>query len=45
MTKTLGGFTVLRLSGMLSMVGVDLTKEELLRINKQLNKIRKSKTK
>ena len=45
MTKTLGGFTVLRLSGMLSMVGVNLTKEELLKLNKQLNKIRKSKAK
>ena len=45
MTKTLGGFTVLRLSGMLSMVGVNLTKEELLKLNKQLNKIRKPKAK
>ena len=45
MTKTLGGFTVLRLSGMLSMVGVNLTKEDLLKLNKQLNKIRKPKAK
>ena len=45
MTKALGGFTVLRLTGLLSMVGVALNKEELLKLNKQLNKIRKPKAK
>ena len=43
LTQTLGGFTVLRLTGMLSMVGVELTKEDLLKLNKQLNKIKKTK--
>ena len=37
----LGGFTVLRLTGMLGMMKVSFTKEELLKMNKQLNKIRK----
>ena len=41
----LGGFTVLRLSGMLGMVNVSFTKEELLKMNKKLNKIRKPKNK
>ena len=45
MTQALGGFTVLRLTGLLSMVGVALNKEELLKLNKQLNKIRKPKAK
>ncbi|MBQ3504799.1 MAG: glycoside hydrolase family 2 protein [Oscillospiraceae bacterium] len=42
-TQMLGGFTVLRLTGMLGMVNVSFTKEELLNINAQLNKIRKPK--
>ena len=41
MMSMMGGFTVLRLSGMLGMMGVNLTKEELLELNRQLNKIRK----
>ena len=41
----LGGFTVLRLSGMLGMVNVSFSKEELLKMNKKLNKIRKPKNK
>lgn len=41
MMKMLGGFTVLRLSGMLGIMGVSLTKEELLDINAKLNKIKK----
>ena len=45
LTQTMGGFTVLRLTGLISMVGVNLTKEELLKLNKQLNKIRKPKAK
>ena len=39
----LGGFTVLRLTSMLGMVNVSFTKEELLKMNSQLNKIRKPK--
>ena len=45
MMSMLGGFTVLRLSGMLGMVGVDLTKEQLLDLNAKLNKIKKPKAK
>ncbi len=41
----LGGFTVLRLTGMLGMVNVSFTKEELLAINRKLNRIRKPKKK
>ena len=40
-TQMLGGFTVLRLTSMVGMVGVSFTKEELLKYNKQLNKIKK----
>ena len=43
--KMLGGFTVLRLTGMMGMVNVSFTKEELLKMNKQLNRIRKPKNK
>ena len=41
MMSMMGGFTVLRLSGMLGMMGVNLTKEELLDLNAQLNEIKK----
>jgi len=41
--KMLGGFTVLRLTGMLGMMNVSFTKEELLKMNRQLNRIRKPK--
>ncbi len=40
-----GGFTVLRMTSMLGMVSVSFTKEELLKLNAQLNKIRKPKKK
>ena len=40
MMDMMGGFTVLRLSGMIGMVGVSFTKEELLTHNAKLNKIR-----
>ena len=40
-TQMLGGFTVLRLTSMVGMVGVSFTKEELLKFNSQLNKIKK----
>ena len=40
-TQMLGGFTVLRLTSMVGMVNVSFTKEELLKMNKQLNMIKK----
>ena len=43
MSMMLGSFTVLRLSSMLGMANISFTKEELLAINAQLNKIRKPK--
>ena len=45
MGQMLGGFTVLRLTSLMSMANVNFTKEELLKINDQLNKIRKPKAK
>ena len=39
--QMMGGFTVLRLSGMMGMMGVNPTKEELLDLNAKLNKIKK----
>ena len=41
MMEMLGGFSVLRLSSMMGMMGVTFTKEELLKMNKQLNRIKK----
>ncbi|MBR5617842.1 MAG: DUF4982 domain-containing protein [Oscillospiraceae bacterium] len=41
----LSSFTVLRLSSMMGMADISFTKEELLKINDQLNKIRKPKAK
>lgn len=38
--QMLGGFTLLRMSGMLTMVNIRFTKEELLSINAKLNKIK-----
>ena len=43
--QMLGGFTVLRLSGMMGMMNISFTKEELLKLNKQLNRIKKPKKK
>ena len=43
MMTMLGGFTVLRMAAMIGMLDVTLTKEELLKLNKQLNRIRKPK--
>ena len=43
--QMMGGFTVLRLTGMMGMMNVSFTKEELLKMNKKLNKIRKPKNK
>ena len=45
MGQMLGGFTVLRLTSLMGMANVNFTKEELLKINDQLNKIRKPKAK
>ncbi len=41
--QMLGGFTVLRLTSMVGMMNVNFTKEELLKMNKQLNRIKKPK--
>ncbi len=41
MMQMLGGFSILRLSGMMGMVGIEFTKEQLLDLNDQLNKIKK----
>ncbi|MBQ7940508.1 MAG: glycoside hydrolase family 2 protein [Clostridia bacterium] len=41
MMQMMGGFTVLRLSGMIGTMGVNLTKEDLLDLNAKLNKIKK----
>ena len=42
--QMMGGFTVLRLTTMMAMMNVSFTKEELLKLNKQLNRIRKPKS-
>ena len=41
--QMMGGFTVLRLTSMIGMMNISFTKEELLKMNKKLNKIRKQK--
>ena len=41
--KMLGGFTVLRMTSLMGMLNISFTKEELLKLNKQLNRIRKPK--
>ena len=43
MMQMMGGFTVLRLASMMGMANVNFTKEELLKMNKKLNRIRKPK--
>ena len=37
----IGGFTILRVTGMIGMVGMTVTKESLLELNAKLNRIRK----
>ena len=37
----MGGFSVLRLSSMMGMMNISFTKEELLKLNRQLNRIKK----
>ena len=41
--EMMGSFTVLRLTSMMGMMNVNFTKEELLKLNKQLNRIKKPK--
>ena len=41
MMDMLGGFTVLRITGMVGTMGINFTKEELLDLNAKLNKIKK----
>ena len=41
MMQMMGGFTVLRLTSLIGMMNITFTKEELLKMNKQLNRIRK----
>ena len=41
MMQMMGGFTVIRLAGLIGTAGVKMTKEELLELNSQLNKIKK----
>ena len=41
MMQMMGGFTVLRLTSMLGMMNINMTKEQLLDLNAQLNKIKK----
>ncbi len=43
MMQMLGGFSVLRLTGMMGMMNISFTKEELLEMNAQLNRIKKPK--
>ncbi len=43
--QMMGGFTVLRLTSMMGMMNISFTKEELLKLNKKLNRIRKPKNK
>ena len=43
--QMMGGFTVLRLTTMMGMMNVNFTKEELLKFNSQLNRIKKPKAK
>ena len=43
MLQMIGSFTILRMSGMVGMVGITLTEKDLLTLNKQLNKIKAPK--
>ena len=40
MLQMIGSFTILRMSGMAGMAGINFTEKDLLTLNKQLNKIR-----
>ena len=39
--EMMGSFTVLRLTSMMGMMNISFTKEELLKLNRQLNRIKK----
>ena len=41
--EMMGSFTVLRLTSMMGMMNISFTKEELLKLNRQLNRIKKPK--
>ena len=41
MMEMMGSFTILRLSGMVGSANITITKEQLLELNAQLNKIKK----
>ncbi len=41
MMQMMGGFTLLRMTSMMGMMNVSFTKEELLKLNKKLNRIKK----
>lgn len=41
MMQMMGGFTVIRLTGLLGVTGIEFTKEQLLALNAQLNQIKK----
>ena len=43
MMKMMGGFTLLRLTSMVGMMNISFTKEELLKLNKKLNRIKAPK--
>ena len=43
--QMMGGFTVLRLTSMMGMANISFTKEELLKMNKKLNRIKRPKKK
>ena len=43
MMQMMGGFTVLRMANLIGAMNVTFTKEELLKMNRQLNRIRKPK--
>ncbi len=45
MKKMMGGFTVLRLTSLVGAMNIKFTKEELLKMNRQLNRIKKPKKK
>ena len=45
MMQMMGGFTLLRLASMVGMMNINFTKEELLKINKKLNRIKAPKAK
>ncbi len=45
MMQMMGGFTIVRMANMAGMMGVNFTKEQLLDLNAQLNKIKKPKKK